>query len=91
MSQAFTHYYNQLNFQIKKTFKHLRKTYITDCYIQTPDVRDFLTKTGHANIDTPLNHYVDMRMVMEARRKKLYEQKKKEDEQRTSKDNEDKE
>jgi integrase len=77
MSKAFTHFYNLLDLPVKKTFKHLRKTYMTNCYIQTDDTKEFLIKTGHANLETPLSHYVDMRMVMEARRKKLYDLKNK--------------
>lgn len=73
MSEAFTHYYSLLQSPIKKTFKHLRKTYMTKSYIETDDVKDFLIKSGHANVSTSLSHYIDMRMVMEARRKKLYE------------------
>ena len=73
MSQAFTHFYSILNLPVKKNFKHLRKTYMTKCYIESNDTKDFLIKSGHANMDTPLNHYVDMKIVMEARRKKLYE------------------
>lgn len=73
-SLGFSHYFKQLNLPVMKNFKHLRKTYITNCYIQTPETRDFLIRTGHAKIDTPLKHYIDMKMVMEARRKKLYEQ-----------------
>jgi hypothetical protein len=61
---------------VKKNFKHLRKTYITHCYIQTSDNKEFMVKTGHTNMSTPLNHYIDMRTVMEARRKKLYDMKK---------------
>jgi hypothetical protein len=64
MSGAFTHYYSLLKFPIKKTFKHLRKTYMTECFIQTPDEKEFLKKSGHTNITTALNHYVDMGMVM---------------------------
>lgn len=73
VSYAFTHFYSLLNLPTKKNFKHLRKTYVTNCYVQTEDVREFLIKTGHAKLDTPLNHYIDMRVVMEVRRKKLYE------------------
>lgn len=86
MSDAFTHFYRLLNLPIKKNFKHLRKTYVTNCFIQTADTKEFLIRTGHANMDTPLNHYVDMRIVMEARRKKLYELKKLEDTQRQKDD-----
>lgn len=84
MSLGFTHFYSQLNLPIKKNFKHLRKTYITNCFIQSEDTKEFLIKTGHANMDTPLNHYVDMRMVMEARRKKLYDLKNIEDKKNES-------
>jgi integrase len=76
MSSAFTHFFNSLDLPDKKTFKHLRKTYTTNCYIQTDDTKAFLIKSGHANLETPLNHYIDMRMVMEARREKLYEMRK---------------
>lgn len=74
ISEAFNFLILQLDLPEVKQFKNLRKTYATKCRIENPET--FYMDMGHTNRNTTLNHYVDMTVVMEQRRKELYEQKK---------------
>ena len=70
ISKSFFHFYKQLGLNDGLSFKHLRKTYVTQKYIENED--NVTSKTGHAGVDVVLKHYVDMKMVMEAKRKKNF-------------------
>lgn len=74
ISEAFNFLILQLDLPVVKKFKNLRKTYATKCRIENPET--FYKDMGHTNKNTTLNHYVDMTVVMEQRRKDLYKQKK---------------
>lgn len=66
----------------EKKFKHLRKTYATNCYLADAD--NFYKLMGHTNPNTTMKHYVNMDYAMEIRRQKLFEQKEKERGKNTS-------
>lgn len=72
ISKAFSHYIALLKLPEEKTFKHLRKTYLTNTFIESANEQEFLAKGGHTNMDTPKKHYIDWKVVLEARRKKMY-------------------
>jgi hypothetical protein len=66
ISRAFSHYYSRLYPTKKKTFKHLRKGYLSNLYILFGD--DTYKESGHASNDVVVNHYVTDEALAERER-----------------------